>query len=151
MRALRLDLIARYLGPHRREVALGVVALVVVNLLSTAFPLLVRRIIESLKDGFSQQELLVEAALILALATVMGLVRLASRVLVFGIGRQVEADLKQRIFDHVLLQEPSFVQGMGSGEVISRATSDVENVRRLLGFALLSLQGIASALRARPE
>jgi len=145
MRALRLDLIARYLGPHRREVALGVVALVVVNLLSTAFPLLVRRIIESLKDGFSQQELLVEAALILALATVMGLVRLASRVLVFGIGRQVEADLKQRIFDHVLLQEPSFVQGMGSGEVISRATSDVENVRRLLGFALLSLANTALA------
>jgi ATP-binding cassette subfamily B protein len=122
-----------------------VVALVVVNLLSTAFPLLVRRIIESLKDGFSQQELLVEAALILALATVMGLVRLASRVLVFGIGRQVEADLKQRIFDHVLLQEPSFVQGMGSGEVISRATSDVENVRRLLGFALLSLANTALA------
>lgn len=145
MRALRLDLIARYLGPHRREVALGVVALVVVNLLSTAFPLLVRRIIESLKDGFSQQELLMEAALILALATVMGLVRLASRVLVFGIGRQVEADLKQRIFDHVLLQEPSFVQGMGSGEVISRATSDVENVRRLLGFALLSLANTALA------
>ena len=145
MRALRLDLIARYLGPHRREVALGVVALVVVNLLSTAFPLLVRRIIESLKDGFSQQELLVEAALILALATVMGLVRLASRVLVFGIGRQVEADLKQRIFDHVLRQEPSFVQGMGSGEVISRATSDVENVRRLLGFAVLSLTNTALA------
>jgi ATP-binding cassette subfamily B protein len=145
MRALRLDLIARYLGPHRREVALGVVALVGVNLLSTAFPLLVRRIIESLKDGFSQQELLVEAALILALATVMGLVRLASRVLVFGIGRQVEADLKQRIFDHVLRQEPSFVQGMGSGEVISRATSDVENVRRLLGFALLSLANTALA------
>jgi ATP-binding cassette subfamily B protein len=145
MSALRLDLIARYLGPHRRDVALGVVALVVVNLLSTAFPLLVRRIIESLKDGFSQRELLVEAALILALATVMGLVRLASRVLVFGIGRQVEADLKQRIFDHVLCQEPSFVQGMGSGEVISRATSDVENVRRLLGFALLSLANTALA------
>ena len=145
MSALRLDLIARYLGPHRRTVALGVVALVVVNLLSTAFPLLVRRVIESLKDGFSQRELLVEAGLILALATVMGLVRLVSRILVFGIGRQVEADLKQRIFDHVLRQEPSFVQGMGSGEVISRATSDVENVRRLLGFALLSLANTALA------
>lgn len=145
MSALRLDLIARYLGPHRRTVALGVVALVVVNLLSTAFPLLVRRVIESLKDGFSQRELLVEAGLILALATVMGLVRLLSRILVFGIGRQVEADLKQRIFDHVLRQEPSFVQAMGSGEVISRATSDVENVRRLLGFALLSLANTALA------
>jgi ATP-binding cassette subfamily B protein len=59
--------------------------------------------------------------------------------LVFGVGRQVEADLKQRIFDHLLCQEPGWVQSTGSGEVISRATSDVENVRRLLGFAVLSL------------
>jgi len=73
------------------------------------------------------------------MATVMGLVRLGSRMLVFGVGRQVEADLKQRIFDHVLRQEPGWVQSIGSGEVISRATSDVENIRRLLGFAVLSL------------
>ena len=39
----------------------------------------------------------------------------------------------------MLLQEPGWVQQTGSGEVISRATSDVENVRRLLGFAVLSL------------
>jgi ATP-binding cassette subfamily B protein len=61
------------------------------------------------------------------------------------VGRQVEADLKQRIFDHLLLQEPGWVQSTGSGEVISRATSDVENVRRLLGFAVLSLTNTALA------
>jgi ATP-binding cassette subfamily B protein len=60
-------------------------------------------------------------------------------MLVFGVGRQVEAGLKQEIFDHMLRQEPGWVQTTGSGEVISRATSDVENVRRLLGFAVLSL------------
>ena len=60
-------------------------------------------------------------------------------MLVFGAGRQVEVTLRQRIFDHLLKQEPGWVQSTGSGEVISRSTSDVENVRRLLGFALLSL------------
>ena len=69
----------------------------------------------------------------------MGAVRLYSRMLVFGVGRQVEADLKQQIFDHLLRQEPGWVQTTGSGEVISRATSDVENVRRLLGFGLPEL------------
>jgi ATP-binding cassette subfamily B protein len=69
----------------------------------------------------------------------MGATRLYSRMLVFGVGRQVEASLKERIFDHVLTQDPGWVQTTGSGEVISRATSDVENIRRLLGFALLSL------------
>ena len=85
------------------------------------------------------------ALLIVTMDTVMGLVRLWSRMLVFGVGRQVEADLKQRIFDHVLRQEPGWVQGTGSGEVISRATSDVENVRRLLGFAVLSLTNTVMA------
>ena len=139
MGAIRLDLIRRYLRPHRKVVLLGVAALVVVNLLSVSIPLLVRRVIDDLQDGFALQDVLAQAALIVALATVMGAVRLYSRMLVFGVGRQVEADLKQQIFDHLLQQEPGWVQTTGSGEVISRATSDVENVRRLLGFAVLSL------------
>ena len=120
-------------------------ALVVVNLLGVAIPLLVRRVIDDLQDGFTLQDVLQQALLIMALATAMGAVRLISRMLVFGVGRQVEADLKQKIFDHLLLQEPSWVQTTGSGEVISRATSDVENVRRLLGFAVLSLTNTALA------
>ncbi len=145
MAAFRADLIRRYLRPHKRIVLLGAAALVVVNLLSVALPLLVRRVIDDLQDGFSLADVRGEALLIVTLATAMGLVRLASRMLVFGVGRQVEADLKQRIFDHMLRQEPGWVQTTGSGEVISRATSDVENVRRLLGFAVLSLTNTALA------
>ena len=145
MAAFRIDLIRRYLRPHRRTVLLGAAALVAVNLLSVAIPLLVRRVVDDLQDGFSLGDVLAQAALIVVLATLMGGVRLWSRMLVFGVGRQVEADLKQRIFDHLLLQEPGWVQTTGSGEVISRATSDVENVRRLLGFAVLSLTNTALA------
>lgn len=139
MAAIRFGLIGRYLRPYRRTVLLGVAALVVVNLLSVTLPLLVRGVIDDLQDGFTFSDVLRQAALIIALATVMGGVRLWSRMLVFGVGRQVEAGLKQQIFDHMLRQEPGWVQTTGSGEVISRATSDVENVRRLLGFAVLSL------------
>jgi ATP-binding cassette, subfamily B, multidrug efflux pump len=139
MSALRFDLIRQYLRPHRRTVLLGAVALVVVNLLSVAIPLTVRGVIDDLQRGFTLGYLAREAGLIMLLATAMGATRLLSRMLVFGVGRQVEATLKQRIFNHVLLQEPGWLQSTGSGEVISRATSDVENVRRLLGFAVLSL------------
>ena len=143
--AFRADLIGRYLRPHRKAVLLGALALVVVNVLSVSIPLLVRQVIDDLQDGFALRDLLHAAALIVVLATVMGAVRLISRMLVFGVGRQVEADLKQQIFDHLLKQEPGWVQTTGSGEVISRATSDVENVRRLLGFAILSLTNTALA------
>ncbi|MCP9932825.1 ABC transporter ATP-binding protein [Cyanobium sp. Candia 9D4] len=139
MAALRLDLIGRYLRPHRRTVLVGAAALVVVNLLGVAIPLVVRQSINELKPGFVLADVLGVAGLIIVMATVMGATRLYSRMLVFGVGRQVEASLKERIFDHVLTQDPGWVQTTGSGEVISRATSDVENIRRLLGFALLSL------------
>jgi len=141
----RLQRILHYLRPHRRAVVMGAAALVVVNLLGVSLPLLVRNAIDGLHSGFALADVLRSAALIMSLATVMGLARLWSRMLVFGVGRQVEADLKQQIFDHLLRQEPGWVQTTGSGEVISRATSDVENVRRLLGFAVLSLTNTALA------
>ena len=141
----RLRRILHYLKPHRRIVLMGALSLVVVNLLGVSLPLIVRNAVDALHVGFALSDVLQKAGLIIALATVMGLVRLWSRILVFGVGRQVEADLKQRIFDHLLLQEPGWVQSTGSGEVISRATSDVENVRRLLGFAVLSLTNTALA------
>ena len=136
---LKLGLIIRYLRPQRRELLQGAVALVAVNLVGVSLPLLVQNTVNNLKEGFSLPQLLQQAALIAVLATGMALVRLWSRVLVFGAGRQVEIKLRQRIFDHLLKQEPGWVQSTGSGEVISRSTSDVENVRRLLGFAVLSL------------
>jgi ATP-binding cassette subfamily B multidrug efflux pump len=145
MAALRLELIWRHLRPHRRTVLIGVVALVIVNLLGVALPLLVRSVINHLYRGFSMEVLLRDALLLVGLATLMATVRLTSRMLVFGVGRQVESELKLQIFNHLLRQEPSWVQGIGSGEVISRATSDVENVRRLLGFAVLSLSNTALA------
>ncbi|QNG30111.1 ABC transporter ATP-binding protein [Synechococcus sp. LTW-R] len=145
MAAIRFGLIQRYLRPYRRTVLLGVAALVVVNLLSVTIPLMVRGVIDDLQDGFTYSDVLRQAGIIVLLATVMGGVRLLSRMLVFGVGRQVEAQLKQKIFDHMLRQEPGWIQSTGSGEVISRATSDVENVRRLLGFAVLSLTNTALA------
>ena len=139
MAALRLDLIGRYLRPHRRTVLLGAIALVVVNVLRVTIPMEVRSVVDELQEGFSYAGVLRQAGWVVLLASTMGVIRLASRQLIFGVGRQVEVDLRQRLFEHMLRQEPDWIQSKGSGEVISRATSDVENIRRLLGFAILSL------------
>ena len=139
MAALRLDLIGRYLRPHRRTVLLGAIALVVVNILRVTIPMEVLKVVDELQEGFSYAGILRQAGWVVLLASTMGVIRLASRQLVFGVGRQVEVELRQRLFEHMLRQEPDWIQSKGSGEVISRATSDVENIRRLLGFAILSL------------
>ena len=79
----------------------------------------------------------------------MGLIRLFSRQIVFGIGRKVEVNLRQKLFDHLLIQDPEWIQKKGSGDIISRATSDVENIRRLLGFTVLSLCNIILIISAK--
>ena len=56
MGAIRPELIWRYLRPHRRTVLQGIAALVVVNLLSVSIPLLVRRVIDDLQDGFALED-----------------------------------------------------------------------------------------------
>ncbi len=139
MPAFRIDLINRYLKPHRGALILGAISLVLVNILSVAIPFEVRRVIDGLQEGFTFNHILKQSFWIISLASLMAVARLISRQLVFGVGRQVEVDLRQRLFDHMLIQDPGWVQSIGSGEVITRATSDIENIRRLLGFAILSL------------
>ena len=139
MAALRLDLIKNYLRPHKRELIIGALCLIFVNILSVAIPMEVRNIVDDLKEGFTFSYVLNKSTWLILMATIMGGARLISRQLVFGVGRQVEVSLRQKLFDRMLEQDPSWVQTIGTGEVITRATSDLENIRRLLGFTVLSL------------
>ena len=145
MKNLKLKVIFKYLKPYKKEFLYGGIALLVVNILSILIPLEVKNIIDQLKDGFSSSYVISKSLLLMFLATCMGLIRLFSRQIVFGIGRKVEVNLRQKLFDHLLIQDPDWIQKKGSGDIISRATSDVENIRRLLGFTVLSLCNIVLA------
>ena len=141
----RLHYLTSYLQPHRRQLLLGIGTLLFVNILSVWIPLIIGDAVERLKITFSQGTTLRYVVLILALATVMWVIRMASRVLIFGVGRKVEFDLKQRIFEHLLSLESAYFAENTIGDLINRATSDVDNIRRLLGFAVLSLANILFA------
>jgi len=135
----QLQKLGVYLRPHWRNTALGIGTLLVVNALAVYIPLLIRDAIDELGVTFNVDRVWFFVGLILVLATAMWCVRMISRTLLFGVGRQVEFDLKQKIFDHLLRLEPSYFATNTIGDLINRATSDVENIRRLLGFAVLSL------------
>jgi ATP-binding cassette subfamily B multidrug efflux pump len=135
----RLKTLAYYLRPYKKQAVLGTLALLVVNALGVYIPLQIRRAIEDLQVTFSYDRILFFAGSIFALASVMWLIRVASRVYLFGLGRRVEFDLKQRIFEHLLTLETGYFASNTSGDLINRATSDVDNIRRMLGFAVLSL------------
>jgi ATP-binding cassette subfamily B protein len=141
----RLKKLGSYLRPHWRMVSLGVVTLLIVNAVGVYIPLLIRDIIDRLRGEFDFAKLWRYVLLILVLASLMWVIRMVSRILIFGVGRQVEFDLKQRIFQHLLKLEPAYFATNTSGDLMNRATSDVDNIRRLLGFAVLSLINIVFA------
>ena len=135
----RLAKIADYLRPHWRETVFGIMALFVVNGLGVYIPLLIRSGVDTLSQSFSFTQIIHYVVMIVLLSSAMWMMRMASRIWIFGVGRQVEFDLKQRIFQHLLQLEPAYFTVNTPGDLISRATSDVDNIRRLLGFAVLSL------------
>jgi len=145
MQNLNFKIIFKYLRPYKKEFLYGALALLAVNILSVVIPLEVKNIIDQLQNGFSSDFVISKSLWLILLATCMGLIRLFSRQIVFGIGRKVEVNLRQKLFDHLLLQDPEWIQKKGSGDIINRATSDVENIRRLLGFTVLSLCNIVLA------
>jgi len=135
----RLAKIADYLRPYWRETVFGIMALFVVNGLGVYIPLLIRSGVDTLSQSFSFSQIIHYVVMIVLLSSAMWMMRMASRIWIFGVGRQVEFDLKQRIFQHLLQLEPAYFTVNTPGDLISRATSDVDNIRRLLGFAVLSL------------
>ncbi|MBE9032480.1 ABC transporter ATP-binding protein [filamentous cyanobacterium LEGE 11480] len=127
-----------YIRPYRDKVVQGVVALFFVNLLTARIQIEIGAGVDALKNN-DYRQVLIYAGWIFGMASVMMGMRLWSRMLLFGVGRQVEFDLKQKIFDHLLIMDPAYFGNNRIGDLINRATSDVDSVRRMLGFAVLSL------------
>ncbi len=146
-----LQKLIRYMQPYQKDVWLGVGALLIVNGLGVFLPWYIKLVIDRLNQvtseassvatALNQQsaQVLLSAVVVLLVASIMMGIRIASRVWMFGVGRQVEFDIKQAIFDHLLTLPPSYFGRQTAGDIISRVTSDVDNIRRLLGFAVLSL------------
>lgn len=135
----RLKKLLTYLRPHWKTVLLGIIALLIVNIFSVYIRAQVGDSIDTLRGALSIAQIGRDVLSIVLLASIMWFIRMMSRVLMFGVGRQVEFDLKQALFGHLLTLQPSYFFTQSTGDLINRATSDVDNIRRLLGFAVLSL------------
>ncbi len=136
--ASRFQKLLSYLRPHWRVTLAGILALLLVNIVGTYLPLLIGQAIDELQDQFEFRRVVFYVLILVVLASIMWLIRMASRIWLFGTGRQVEFDLKQQIFEHLLKMDPAYFARNSAGDLISRSTSDVDNIRRLVGFAVLS-------------
>jgi len=137
--AQRFQKLLDYQRPYWQWSLGGIVSLLLVNLLGVYIPLLIRDGVDELQTNFALDRVIYYALIVILLASFMWVIRMTSRMLIFGIGRKVEGQLKQRIFDHLLTLDTGYFARNTIGDIINRATSDVDNIRRLVGFAVLSL------------
>lgn len=74
------------------------------------------------------------------------LVRVLSRMAIFNAGRIAEYQLRRSLSERLLLLGPSFFRRMSTGQVMSRVTNDLTQVRLLLGFGVLNVINTVFAL-----
>lgn len=125
--------IRAYVRPYYGRLAWGVLLLLGTNALDKSIPWLLQGAVDALDQ--SKMEVVKTYALgVVALAAVLWIVRTASRIQMFNVGRDVEYDLRNEMIRQVHRLGPRFFHRVPTGEVMSRATNDLAQVRLLVGF-----------------
>src|ERR1039458_7002429 len=107
------------------------------NGVAVLFPQVLKRAINELYSGVNRQKLLTYAAAILAIALVKGIFQFLTRWVVIGISRDIEFDLRNDLFAHLESLSYSYYQRNRTGDIMARATNDLNAVRMLLGPAIM--------------
>ena len=127
-----------YVRPYWRSIAIGGLLLIVTNALAKSLPWLLKNAVDGLV-GLQFESVGYYALAMVGVALVMFFVRVLSRVFVFNVGRDVEYDLRNDIVARLHTLGPSFFRRMSTGEIMSRATNDLGQLRLLVGFGALNL------------
>ncbi len=131
-----LRLLIELLAPYRRRVILALVALVVAAAAMLAVGQGLRAVIDK---GFSAGDQAWLDRTLAAMAGVILLLALATYVRFYNVswlGERVTADLRRRVFDHLLTLPPSWFEAGRTGEVITRLTADTTQIENVIGSSL---------------
>ena len=145
--------LAPFLRPYMGTLWLALGALLVAAAATLALPVAVRHVID---EGFTRgmaegsSERIDSYFLVLfVLAVVMGVFAAARSYLVSWLGERVVADVRKRVYSHVVGLDLTFFETMLSGEVLSRLTADATLVQSIAGVNLsITLRSAVTALGA---
>ncbi len=137
----RLKYLWPYLRPHRRKLFLGLAGVIASVLLGLASPLLVGHAIDAVRHRASLLALAGFGALIVAFSLFQGVFSYLQRMILVGMSRDVEFDLRNAYFEALEKQPPSFFQEHPTGDLMARATNDLQAVRMLCGPAIMYSTG----------
>jgi ATP-binding cassette subfamily B protein len=126
-----------YLGPHRGRLAAGFLCILLTNFFLLATPLVMGYAVDRLKESVTREKLAYYGALIIGLAVCEGIFRFFMRRLIIGVSRDIEYAIRNDIFRHLETLPMSFYQKNKTGDLMSRVTNDLSNVRMLFGPGIM--------------
>lgn len=126
-----------YFKKYRVTLAISGIAVLLNNGIWVLFPLVIRDAINDLNQGVTRHKLVVYALQLLAIAATKGFFQFTTRWLVIGVSREIEFDLRNDLFRHLEGLSYSYFQRMRTGDIMARATNDLNAVRMLLGPAIM--------------
>ena len=131
-----LSKIRTHLWRYRASWVLGMSCLVLKDLAQAAQPLMIRNAIDSL--GAPGARLFLRyAGYLLGLACIKGIFQYWMRVILIGISRDVEYDMRNELFRHLVTLAPDYYARTRTGDIMARATNDLNAVRMMLGPGLM--------------
>jgi len=126
-----------YLRRYRWSYVAGTVCVLVNNGAWVLFPQIIHKAVDGLERGVTRQALAVLAFKLLAVFAVRAVFMFLTRWILIGISRDVEFDMRNDLFARLETLSYSYYQRMRTGDIMARATNDLNAVRMLLGPAIM--------------
>jgi ATP-binding cassette, subfamily B, multidrug efflux pump len=127
-----------YMRRHWLTYLIGILATFLTATFQNIIPLLIRSGINSAQAGH-RGALGRDAELIALLALAMGSVRYFSRYVIFNTGRDIEYEIRNDLFGHLVKLGPDFYQRLRTGDLMSRMVNDITAIRMLVGMGVLQI------------
>src|ERR1022692_1328777 len=126
-----LHTVRKYLWRYRRGMALGGLCLAMKDLAQALQPLMIRGAVDSFRGGGSA--FVRFSVYLVGLALLKGVFQYGMRVILIGISRDIEFDLRNDLFAHLIRLSPEYYARTRTGDIMARATNDLNAVRMMLG------------------
>jgi ATP-binding cassette subfamily B multidrug efflux pump len=132
-----LSTIWPYLARYRKGLGLGIASLIMKDLLAVSLPLVIKNGVDSLNAGFQLRTVFQLAGLLVGLALLKGFFQYWMRVIIIGISRDIEFDLRNDLFRHLVELSQDFYARYRTGDIMARSTNDLNAVRMMLGPGIM--------------
>jgi ATP-binding cassette subfamily B protein len=126
-----------YMWRHRRSFALGFLCVLGSTSISLTAPWVLKLAIDDLMAAVTIEKVRTYAAAIVALAVFGGTFRFLVRRIIVGASRDFEYDLRNDFFAHLQRLDLAYFQRSRTGDLMSRATNDLNAVRMMIGPAVM--------------